>query len=109
MSLRYKELLKFEGQKPKKTIGKTWKRHEQTIHKKEIKMTLGKGAQIHSELEKRKLKQHWDTISHLSDSGKLKSITAHSVSEAAGNQTISHAASGNANQSNNSGEEFGNI
>lgn len=48
-------------------------------------------------------------ISYLSDWRKLKSVTAHSVSEDEGSQTTSYATGGNENWSNSSGVEFGNI
>ena len=56
-----------------------------------------KNIQTYSQLEKCKLKQHWDTISHLSDRQNFKSKATHLVHKTMEKQSLSYIAGENAN------------
>lgn len=65
-----------------------------------------KNAQIHSQLEKSKLKQHWYT-GKKTDWQKKFNITKHPVNEDVKKQALSYAVDGNSNWYNYSGGNFG--
>lgn len=79
-SLIYNNFFNWE----KKFYRKLGKRHEQMIHKKDLKMSvknIWKDVPFH---KKCKLKLHWDTISHSSNWQKCKSLTIQSLGKAVG-------------------------